>query len=96
MIKKIKENNLILSEDKKTYIIESIKIFLQKEKYGFETRYKSWIYCHSYFMELKKCNGGKKFKELNEVDKKLSLLNLSGYLASWGMYRGSSFTLQYD
>ena len=35
-------------------------------------------------------------EELDDKEKELTLLTLSFYLASWGMYRGSSFTLQYD
>ena len=81
--------------DKTTRIENAVNLFIEKEN-GFETRYNSWVYCHSFFKTLYQNNKSKKYKELTEVDKKLSLLNLAFYLASWGMYRGSSFVLQYD
>jgi hypothetical protein len=46
-------------------------------------RYKSWEHCFSYFSQ----------KKLDEV---IACLHLSFYLASWGMYRGSSFLLWKD
>ncbi len=46
-------------------------------------RYKSWEHCFKYF--------GKK-----KADKRVACLHLSFYLASWGMYRGSSFLLWKD
>lgn len=48
-------------------------------------RYKSWEHCHSYFVENRKTPN---------VD--MLCLHLAFYLASWGMYRGSSFLLQKD
>lgn len=58
---------------------------IQKEKNG---RYKSWEYCYKIFHDARKN------KKECDIDK-LSL-NLAFYLASWGMYRGSSFLLQKD
>ncbi|MES9999179.1 MAG: hypothetical protein ABW125_07235 [Candidatus Thiodiazotropha lotti] len=46
-------------------------------------RYKSWEHCYAYF-----CN------EKPELD--IASLHLAFYLASWGMYRGSSFLLWKD
>ncbi len=48
-------------------------------------RYKSWEHCYSYFMD-------------DSLSKNIdtSCLHLSFYLASWGMYRGSSFLLWKD
>ena len=46
-------------------------------------RFKSWEHCYNYF------NG-----DSIEID--LACLHLGFYLASWGMYRGSSFLLQKD
>lgn len=74
-------------------IEEAVKEFYEKEKgedgeYCF-TRYKSWTRCHDYFLSIK----GKK---LNDDEKSRAQLELGYYLASWGMYRGSSFLLQYD
>lgn len=53
---------------------------------GSDTRYKSWEWCHEAFLE----NKDKKDK----ID--FLSLHLAFYLASWGMYRGSSFLLQRD
>ncbi len=52
-------------------------------------RYKSWEYCHSAFYE--------KFRQtkLSDQDIELLALHLGFYLASWGMYRGSSFLLKH-
>lgn len=48
-------------------------------------RYKSWEHCYSYFTND---------IAHNNID--ISCLHLSFYLASWGMYRGSSFLLWKD
>lgn len=58
-----------------------------------KSRYKSWEYCHKVFLELHKV---KKFDELSDDDFDYLALNLAFYLASWGMYRGSSFLLDRD
>lgn len=95
MGKKTDEKKFILTEEDKNYITSAVEIFTKLED-GFETRYKTWNKCHDYFVKLYKDNKGKSFKELKDIDKELSLLHLGYYLASWGMYRGSSFVLQYD
>lgn len=46
-------------------------------------RYKSWEHCYSYYSK-------------ENIDKNIACLHLSFYLASWGMYRGSSFLLWKD
>ena len=51
-------------------------------------RYCSWEHCYTQFYEARQNS------EKTNVDS-LSL-HLAFYLASWGMYRGSSFLLQYD
>ncbi|EAJ5698279.1 hypothetical protein L8648_000947 [Campylobacter lari] len=48
-------------------------------------RYLSWEHCYEYFYINRK-----------NVDYNYASLMLSFYLASWGMYRGSSFLLHYD
>ena len=48
-------------------------------------RYKSWEHCYAHFMD----DNAK-----SNID--ISCLHLSFYLASWGMYRGSSFLLWKD
>lgn len=49
-------------------------------------RFKSWEHCYSYFQIHR--------KEKSCIE--LMALHLAFYLASWGMYRGSSFLLQKD
>ena len=55
-------------------------------------RYVSWQHCN---LTFKKCK-----EKINESNKECVIdylaLHLAFYLASWGMYRGSSFLLQYD
>ena len=46
-------------------------------------RYTSWEHCFSYFSK-------------DNMDESIACLHLSFYLASWGMYRGSSFLLWKD
>lgn len=51
-------------------------------------RYRSWEHCYSFFRNNK--------NTLKQKDIELACLHLGFYLASWGMYRGSSFLLQKD
>lgn len=53
---------------------------LQEDKHH---RYMSWEHCYSYFKE-------------DQVDIDKACLHMAFYLASWGMYRGSSFLLWKD
>lgn len=53
------------------------------------SRLKSWELCHCAFLK-------KKGKTLTDEEKDFLSLNLAFYLASWGMYRGSSFLLDRD
>lgn len=50
-------------------------------------RYRSWEYCYKRFHDA---------REDQNPDYDTLCLNLAFYLASWGMYRGSSFLLQKD
>ena len=50
-------------------------------------RYRSWEHCFSHFM---------KARNQTDADHDYLSLQLAFYLASWGMYRGSSFLLQKD
>ncbi len=50
-------------------------------------RYLSWQHCYSQFVKARK-ESSKDYDQLS--------LHLAFYLASWGMYRGSSFLLQKD
>lgn len=60
--------------------IQSFHLQLQSDE---NHRYKSWEHCFSYFSQKK-------------LDETIACLHLSFYLASWGMYRGSSFLLWKD
>jgi hypothetical protein len=51
-------------------------------------RYRSWEHCFDYFRRVTP-NG-------IQADRHHAALQLGFYLASWGMYRGSTFALQYD
>lgn len=51
-------------------------------------RYKSWEHCYSHFQKLR--------RSASAQNRQVLSLHLSSYLASWGMYRGSSFLLQRD
>lgn len=53
-------------------------------------RYFSWEHCYEVFHNAQK----QKAQNKNELD--YLSLHLAFYLASWGMYRGSSFLLQKD
>jgi hypothetical protein len=64
-------------------IREEISAYLQLWFNDENHRFKSWEHCYRYF--------GKE-----DIDEDLASLHLAFYLASWGMYRGSSFLLQRD
>lgn len=49
-------------------------------------RYRSWEHCYRYFHAPK--------SKAAELNRDTAALHLGFYLASWGMYRGSSFLLQ--
>lgn len=66
--------------------VNSALAFYSKIKSNANGRYLSWEHCYSAFNEARKGNA--------DIDK--LCLHLSFYLASWGMYRGSSFLLQRD
>ena len=69
-----------------TLIKEAYKKYHKK---GNPTRYMSWEYYYGFFY-----NNKNKFENDDILD--TAALHLAFYLASWGMYRGSSFLLQYD
>jgi hypothetical protein len=54
---------------------------------GEHHRYRSWEHCYSYFRRV--------VPNAIASDQKHAALQLAFYLASWGMYRGSSFLLQH-
>ena len=65
----------IISAGKKYYKIENDKRI---------TRFKAWSHCHEAFKEARK-----KYIKKEEIDIEYLCLQLSAYLASWGMYRNS-------
>lgn len=81
-----RQNNVLLSPK---YDIDELiaKIsFYSKIMNNENARYKSWEHCYAYFQKNRKAED---FLDIMS-------LHLAFYLASWGMYRGSSFLLQKD
>jgi len=76
-------------------IEQKIGQFLSLTKEDPNHRYWSWNHCYLFFQKFankaKESNGN-----ISGGDVDLACLNLAFYLASWGMYRGSSFLLQKD
>lgn len=68
-------------------IIESVKKFYAVVREDENGRLRSWEHCYKCFYDARK-NKEKDYDYLS--------LQLAFYLASWGMYRGSSFLLQKD
>ena len=70
-----------MNNDIQTLITDFHKLLYKDENH----RYKSWEHCYSFF---------KSDVVDDDIDK--ACLHLAFYLASWGMYRGSSFLLWKD
>jgi hypothetical protein len=68
-------------------IIESATVFYKTLCEDQNGRYRSWEYCYKSFHDA---------RNIIDVDIDYLSLQLAFYLASWGMYRGSSFLLQKD
>lgn len=51
-------------------------------------RYRSWEHCYGFFQKM--------LPSGLQAQREHAALQLAFYLASWGMYRGSCFILQYD
>ena len=71
------------------------KLIDGKEEGDSDTRYKSWEYCYQAFADKRREYAKATEKEREKIVDFLSL-HLGFYLASWGMYRGSSYLLQRD
>lgn len=71
-------------------IIKGGAKFYQELKEDNNCRYRSWEYCYKIF------NDAHNSKNVDEKYLDYLCLHLAFYLASWGMYRGSSFLLQRD
>lgn len=76
-------------------IEEYIKKFKKDDpKKQQDGRYASFDYCFNYFQEFKE---NRTIEDIvSEKNLQKSCLQLGFYLASWGMYRGSSFLLQHS
>jgi hypothetical protein len=70
-------------------ITENVEKFYKSIDSIPDHRYKSWEHCYTFFKTIKE-------KDLTYEELDLAQLHLAFYLASWGMYRGSSFILQKD
>ena len=68
-------------------INEILKSFINEEEKSFH-RFNSWNNCYSFFQ-----NKYFKYNSDDDYDDRAAL-HLGFYLASWGMYRGSTFLLQ--
>lgn len=71
-------------------ITKQVEKFYGKIKSVQDHRGNSWEHCHNFFKSVKNKS------ELSNEERELAQLHLAFYLASWGMYRGSSFILQKD
>lgn len=69
------------------YIIRSATEFYNQLRSDENGRYRSWEHCYSHFIHA---------RHESDPDYDYLSLQLAFYLASWGMYRGSSFLLQKD
>lgn len=68
-------------------VIKSATTFYNELKQDENGRYRSWEYCYYNFYKARR-------NKTADID--YLCLQLAFYLASWGMYRGSSFLLQKD
>lgn len=72
-----------------TRIIQSADQFYDAALNDKQGRYHSWEHCYAAFANARS-------KPLSTAEQDHLCLHLAFYLASWGMYRGSSFLLQKD
>lgn len=68
-------------------VIESANVFYGELRSDANGRYRSWEHCYKCFHDA---------RNDSNCDYDYLSLQLAFYLASWGMYRGSSFLLQKD
>lgn len=76
--------------DTVSLVIDSSIKFYNDLKDDENGRYRSWEHCYSHFINSREA------KDINDINIDYLSLQLAFYLASWGMYRGSSFLLQKD
>lgn len=98
-----KDNNTF----NKDYFESAVELFIKKSKNKKESRYKSWEYCYNFFHSVHEKISNKNVSLTSPfgecvidgqkwTNKDQLSLHLAFYMASWGMYRGSSFLLQND
>lgn len=68
--------------------VNLIRAYFEQNMSDPHGRYLSWEHCYKVFLENRDANDEQAINHL--------ALHLAFYLASWGMYRGSSFLLQKD
>lgn len=78
-------------------ISQNIDIFINGDSYKNQgrkplERYASFDYCFNYFQSFYECGNLEELHSGDNIEK--SCLQLSFYLASWGMYRGSTVVLK--
>ena len=73
--------------DTVTFVIEAATEFYGVLKADKNARYRSWEHCYKCFHDA---------RSNTDADYDYLSLQLAFYLASWGMYRGSSYLLQKD
>lgn len=84
----MKTMNIEMSNDEIMKLVQlAISLFVKKTTQIENDRYKSWEYCYHSFISA---------RNSSSPDYDILSLHLAFYLASWGMYRGSSFLLQKD
>lgn len=80
---KEKQQSVTMPVEKAISLIQSYFNETIRDVYG---RFMSWVYCYKIFSEKRNI--------IDEETVDYLALHLAFYLASWGMYRGSSFLLQ--
>lgn len=99
--KKGREKNNYLSPELASSLLGYFyrTIFVNNDKENSTQRYLSWEHCYSFFRQMRE-KYLIKSEDMSgpdwEKDLDLMSLHLGFYLASWGMYRGSSFFLVHD
>src|SRR5262245_31733409 len=71
-----------------TNLTEKVEAFFATSRARPNHRYLSWEHCYQFFRS--------RGPDAIAADIDTAALSLAFYLASWGMYRGSSFLLQHD
>ena len=83
---RVKEKTISISQERLEELLKSGEQYRRKLFSRPDSRYRSWEHCYAIFAANRKAE--------DEATKALLTLHLTGYLASWGMYRGKSFLLQ--